>query len=149
MFTSPKLEQIASSVAFDLLWETFRQFYINEFGESKTIQIINKVHDSNKARKFLEETFKKKVRPGTDDFLIVIHSSTSFIFSKAEDVSLAGSFLLWKWNDRIGILLGISNDYFLNKVFFSLLDKCDKLKAHITGNPNFFARFYDSLYNIH
>lgn len=129
----------------EFLLKEFLQFAVTEFGTIKVNEIINKVNSSGKVSKFLFEAKRINLRLGTEDFLGCIHASSSFIFSKAESISIAAIILLKKWDYEIGKPNAISDNVFLNKRFFSILDKCDCFKSHIKSSPDFFMRFYNHL----
>ena len=133
---------IISQVAFEEVLETFVTFFQKEYGELLSKDIGIKVYTSKKANKFLQETANRRVRPGTPDYLAIIHSSTHFTFAKAENIAFAVVMLLNKWRIDVGKPLGMADDYYLNTVFFSLLGKCDKFKSHGSGVPNFFQCYY-------
>lgn len=139
--------EIIETVPFLLSFREFNNFFEKQYGEQKLQDIFKKVHTSNKANAFLRETFERRVRPGTDDFLIVINSSSSFLFAKAETISVAAAILLHKWDDAIGKTLQTSDDYYLNKVFFSILEKCAGTKTHISSGFDFFSEFFAYLSN--
>lgn len=137
------MQEIINNAAFSDVLQVFVDFYQRQFGEIKAQDISVKVFTSKKVNKFLSEANYRKIKPGTTDYLTLIHSSSNFTFAKAETISLASLMLLHKWNIDVGIPNNLSNDYYLNTVFFSLLRKCDGFKTHISGNDNFFDRFYD------
>lgn len=136
---------IIETVPFLLSFRELVNFFEKQYGELKLKEIFEKVETSKKVNRFLRETFERRVRPGTDDYLTVIHSSTSFTFAKAETIFMASSILLHKWNDAIGQTLQTSDDYYLNSVFFSILQKCDGYKTHISGASNFFTEYFSYL----
>lgn len=137
--------EIIETVPFLLSFRELVKFFEKQYGELKLNDIFEKVETSKKVNRFLRETFERRVRPGTNDFLAVIHSSTSFTFAKAETIFMASSILLYKWNDAIGQTLQTSDDHFLNNVFFSLLQKCDGYKTHISSSSNFFTEYFNYL----
>ncbi len=55
--------------------------------------------------------------------------------------------LLHTWDDAIGKTLQTRDDYYLNSVFFSLLEKCDGYKTHISSASNFFNEYFNYLSN--
>jgi hypothetical protein len=137
------MQEIINNVTFSDVLQTFVDFFQKQYGELKAKEISIKVYTSKKVNKFLSETNYRKIKPGTTDYLTVIHSSTNFTFSNAETISFASVMLLHKWNIDVGIPNNLSTDYYLNTVFFSLLKKCDNFKTHISGHDNFFSRFND------
>ena len=108
---------------------------------------LKKLKLQKKVNRFLRETFERRVRPGTNDYLAVIHSSSAFTFAMAETIFMATAILLHKWNDAIGQTLQNSDDHYLNSVFFSLLQKCNGYKTHISNTTNFFTEFFSYLSN--
>lgn len=141
------MQEIINNAAFSEVLQVFVDFYQRQFGEIKAQDISVKVFTSKKVNKFLAEANSRKIKPGTTDYLTVIHSSSNFTFAKAETISLASVMLLHKWNVDVGIPNNISSDYYLNSVFFSLLKKCDAFKTHISGEDNFFVRFSGYIIN--
>lgn len=139
--------EIIETVPFLLSFREFVNFFEKNYGEIKLKNIFEKVHTSKKCTSFLHATFEKRIRPGTDDYLTVINSSSSFLFAKAEVISMATTVLLHRWDDAIGKKLQTRNDYYLNKVFFSILEKCDRNKTHISSSSNFFTEFHTYLSN--
>lgn len=139
--------EIIETVPFLLSFREFVIFFERQYGEIKLKDIVEKVHTSKKCINFLRLTFDRKIRPGTDDYLTVIHSSSSFTFAKAETISMATAVLLHRWDDAIGKTLQTSDDFYLNKVFFSILEKCDRYKTHIATTSNFFTEFLLHLSN--
>ena len=127
----------------DLLWNEFILFATKEFGTAKMNEIIKKVNHSKIVAKFLNEAKINILTFSGGEFLACIHSSISFTFSKSETISIAGVILLKKWNYEIGQPNFISDDVYLNEVFFSILDRCDRFKTHTKSAPNFFERFND------
>jgi hypothetical protein len=140
-------ERIIANAPFLFSFNEFVQFFENQYGEIKLKEVFEKVHTSKKCNVFLRQAFERRVRPGTDDYLAVIHSSTSFTFTNAETTSMAAAILLYSWNNSIGMIFRTSDDTYLNKVFFSILDKCDRYKTHISGSKNFFSHFYSHVYD--
>lgn len=137
------MQEIINNATFSDVLQIFVDFFQKQYGELKAKEISIKVYTSKKVNKFLSETNYRKIKPGTTDYLTVIHSSTNFTFSNAETISFAAVMLLHKWNIDVGIPNNLSTDYYLNTVFFSLLKKCDNFKTHISGHDNFFSRFND------
>lgn len=131
----------------DILKE-FLIFSASEFGNIKMNEIIEKINSSKKVARFLIEAKKVNERLGTDDYLSCIHSSSGFFFSKAEQIAIAAVTLLMKWDNEIGYPRGLSDDVYLNKTFFFILEKCDKLKTHINSEPNFFERFNQRIVSL-
>ena len=129
----------------ELLLKEFIVFATRELGTIKMNEIINKVNTSSKVSKFLIEARRINDKLGSEDFLACIHASSSFTFSKAEKISVAAIALLIKWNHEIGKPNCISDDIYLNKRFFSILDKCNGFKTHINSTSNFFERFYEQI----
>jgi hypothetical protein len=134
-------------IAFSELFQEFVSMYLREYGEKKAKDIADKVNDSDKCRKFLIQANNFKGQVGTDDFVATILSSTSFSFSKAETVCLATILLLFRWQLEIGTPNGIADEVYLNKIFFRIIDKCDKYKTHVSTSQNFFEKFYSHLKN--
>lgn len=128
-------------VPFSFMLDVFVSFYQKEYGELSTNEIAVKLYTSKKANKFLIETAQRKLRPGTNDYLAVVHSSSHFMFAKAEKICFASVMLLHKWNIEVGKPLGIADNEYLTAVFSSLITKASKYKAHISSTPNFFDRF--------
>jgi len=91
------------------------------------------------------ETFERRVRPGTNDYLAEIHSSTSFTFAKAETIIMASAILLHTWDDTFDKTLQTRDDHYLNRVLFSLMGKCDGYKTHISSASNFFTEYFNYL----
>jgi hypothetical protein len=132
----------------EVVLKEFILFATRELGTIKMNEIIKKVNTSGKVSKFLLEARRINARLGSDDFLECIHASSSFTFSKAETISIAAITLLIKWNHEIGIPNDLSDDVYLNKRLFSILDKCEGYKAHINSAPNFFERYYNQIEKI-
>ena len=140
-----KRETLILGIEHEELLKEFLLYASGNLGSIKINEIIKKVNTSGVVSKFMYEAERVNFRLGTDDFLACIHSSRSFIFSKAETISIATIILLKKWNYQIGEPSGLSNDIYLNKIFFSILDKCDGFKVHLKSNPNFFNKFNEYL----
>lgn len=138
-------ETLILGIEHEELLKEFLLYASGNLGSIKMDEIIKKVNTSGVVSKFMYEAGRIDLRLGTDDFLACIHSSRSFFFSKAETISIATIVLLKKWNYQIGEPNGLSNDIYLNKIFFSILDKCDGFKVHLKSNPNFFDRFNEHL----
>ena len=134
-------ETLILGIEHESLLNEFLLFSSGNLGSTKMDEIIKKVNTSGVVSKFLYEAERINERLGTDDFLGCIHSSRSFFFSKAETISVASIVLLKKWNYLIGEPKNLSNDIYLNKIFFSILVKCDGLKTHIKTGSNFFEKF--------
>jgi hypothetical protein len=130
------------------LIKEFISFSTMELGAIKMNEVINKVNTSGKVIRFLIEARRINAKIRSDDFLACIHSSSSFTFSKAETISVAAITLLMKWNHEVGKPNELSDDIYLNKSFFLILDKCDSFKTHINSAPNFFERFNNHLERI-
>lgn len=129
----------------DKLLSEYISFATKELGTIKMNEIIKKLNKSNVVFKFIGEAKRLNTRLGTDDFVGCIHSSSSFFFSKAETISVASLSLLIKWNYEVGIPNGLSDNPFINKRIFSILEKCASFKTHIRSSVNFFDRFFDVL----
>lgn len=141
-------QDIILGLDHEQLIKEFISFSTTELGAIKMNEIIKKVNSSGKVLRFLIEARRINVKPGSEDFLACIHASSSFTFSKAETISVAAIALLMKWNHEIGKPNELSDDIYLNKRFFSILDKCDRFKTHINSAPNFFERFNNYLERI-
>jgi len=141
-------ETLISGVEYELLLKEFILFANRELGKIKVDEILKNFSSSEKIAKFLFKVQRLNIRLGTDDFLGCIHSSRSFVFSKAETISVAAIALLMKWDQKVGKPNGLSDDIYLNKIFFRILDKCDGFKTHLGSGPNFFERFNDHLLNM-
>ena len=140
-------ETIILNIEHREVLNVFLLYASTELGKIKMEEIIEKVNSSNKVARFLIEAEKINLRIGVDDYLSCIHASTSFFFSKAEHIAIAAVALLMKWESRIGTLYGLSDDIYLNKIFFLILEKCNKYKTHINSKPNFFEKFNDHIFN--
>lgn len=141
-------ETLILGIEHELLLKEFIVFATKELGTIKMNDIIRKVNTSGKVSRFIIEARRINDKLGSEDFLACIHASSSFTFSKAETISIAAIALLMKWNHEIGKPNFISDDIYLNKRFFSILDKCDRYKTHINSATNFFERFNDHLVRI-
>lgn len=128
------------------------------FSHFKYSHCITK-NDSNETEPFLlsyrelvnffekqyRETFERRVRPGTNDYLAVIHSSTSFTFANAETIFMDSAILLHTKDDAVRKTLQTRDDHYLNTVFFSLMGKCDGYKTHISSASNFLTEYFNYL----
>jgi hypothetical protein len=130
---------------FDALFQEFVSLYLREFGEKKAKEIADKVNSSNKCQKLLIESNRLKVQLGSDDFITTILSSINFSFAKAETVCLASLLLMFRWQLEIGMPQSIVDEAYLRKIFFRIIDKSNKFKAHISSNQNFFEQFLSQL----
>lgn len=110
---------IIETVPFLLSFRELVNFFEKQYGEITLKDFFEKVQTSNKLNKFLSETFERRVRPRTNDYLAVIHSGTSFTFAKAETIFMASAILLHTWDDAVGKTLQTRDDHYLNTVFFS------------------------------
>lgn len=142
------IEALKASASFNFIEESFYTFFVKEFGEINAKDIVKKLNGSKTALRFLSESSLRGVRPMAKNYIEVINSSTSFLFAKSEKIALAAILLLRRWCDDVGEKLGLSNDLYLNKVFFEILTICDGFKTHISGNPNFFDRYFSFLEEI-
>jgi hypothetical protein len=142
------MENIVQSIPYTVLVDEFYGFYRNDFGGLKFKEVYDKVNSSNKIKKLLSNAKRDRIRLGTDDYLLTIHSSSSFTFAKPETIFFASIMILSKWEDEVGTPNNISDDVYMNTMFFRLLSKCDKFKTHLTGGPNFFARLYSHLNKV-
>jgi hypothetical protein len=122
----------------------FIDFALNNYGLEKMNDIQLKINNSSVVKKFLIASDKANILPETDDFLACIHSNRSFMFSKAEIISIASIMLLIKWKDEVGIFQIDIDNRILNSTFISLLNKCDNYKIHLKYG-NFFERYYVKL----
>jgi hypothetical protein len=136
------MNKIIDKVTFRFLLEQFVAVYLKEYGEAKSIEISKNVHNSNKVKDFINRASVAKIQPKVDDYLRAIHSILHFTFSKAETISVACTMLLCKWETDVGVPYGLSNDIYLNTIFFEILDKCDRHKTHISSEPNFFEKVH-------
>ena len=134
-------------VAFSVLFQEFISFYLREYGEKKAKEISDNINNSKSTSKFFIEADKIKTQLGTDDFLGAIFSNTKFLFAKAETICLASLLILFRWELEIGKPNVIADNEYMNKTFFRIIVKCDKLKTHTSGKPNFFEKFYNHLDN--
>lgn len=130
------------------LLKEFLKFYLKEHGEIKVKEISSKVHSSEKTRNFILKAKKLGVQLGTNDYLGTIHSIMYFTFSKAETISLASIILLSKWENEVGTPAGIADNYYLNKMFFRIIENCKGYKVNLSGNLTFFDKFYEQLESI-
>jgi hypothetical protein len=141
-------EVIIYGIEHKLILQEFISFATNEFGSITMNKIIKNVNTSGKVAKFLFEASRIRVRFVPDHFLGCIHSSTNFVFSNAETISIAAIALLMKWDHNIGEPSFLSDDIYLNMMFFSILEECDKYKTHINSAPNFFERFNNHIERV-
>lgn len=130
------------------LIEEYISFTTKELGTIKMNDIIKKLNNSNKVNNFLIQARRQNVKPGSDDFLACIHSSTSFVFSNAETIAVATISLLIKWHYHIGMPNNLSDDQFMNQRILAILKKCSAYKTHVWSTRNFFDRFNDHLNNL-
>ena len=136
------MEKLISLVPYSDLLKEFVSFYLTEYGKIKLTDISNKVHTSKKVQKFVIKASNLKIQLGTDDFVGAILSSMHFSIAKAETIAAASIVLLCKWEQDVGKPNGIADDIYLNKMFFNILDKCNRFKTHISGSSNFFENFF-------
>jgi hypothetical protein len=120
--------------------EQFVSIHISEYGKEKSIEISSKVHNSNAAKEFLRRAEIAKFRPKADDYMTATHSNINFTFSKPESIAVACLVLLCKWEISVGKKFGLADDDYLKITFFTILDKCDKYKTHLSNKPNFFDK---------
>ncbi|HEY5391248.1 MAG TPA: hypothetical protein VIJ57_03950 [Hanamia sp.] len=129
-------------ISFSGLFQEYVSLYLKEYGEKKAKEIADKVNNSNRCNKLLVAANKSRAQLGSDDFVATVLSSISFSFSNAETVCLASLLLLFRWQLETGIPFSITDEAHLNRIFFRIIDKCDKFKTHISSNQNFFIKFY-------
>ena len=139
------MEELINTTSFIKILDAFYKFYRNEFGDLKFNEVVTKVNDSNKIQSLIRRAKFDRVRLGTEDYLLTINSSISFAFAKGEVVFLASIMALSAWEDEVGAPLHLSDDIYMNTMFFRLLSKCERLKTHFSGTPNFFDKLTDQL----
>ncbi len=132
-------------LTFSTVFQEFISFYLKEYGEKKAKEIADKVNGSNKCNKLLIEANRLQIRLGSDDLMTSVLSNIGFSFAKAETVCFATVLLFFRWQQEIGVPLGIADEDYLNTIFFRILDKSNKFKTHINSNQNFFEKFYSLL----
>jgi hypothetical protein len=132
-------------ILFSELFQEYISMFLTEYGEKKSREISDKVNNSSKCNKLLEQAARLKVQVGSDDFVSTVLSSISFSFSNAETISVASLLLLYRWQLETGVPYRIANEEYLNKIFFKIVDKCDKFKTHTSSDLNFFEKFYNKL----
>jgi hypothetical protein len=132
-------------IKHNVLLREFVSFFLNEYGEKKVRDISKKVHTSNRVQKLFKQAREINAPLGTDDYLGTIHSILAFTFAKPETISFASVILLSKWENEVGSPLGIADEEYLNKMFFRILEKCNSFKTNLSGQPNFFNRFFTYL----
>lgn len=142
------MEKIISSVRYVELSEVFYKFFIHELGHAKFMEVYKKVKTSNKIQTLLYDAKRDRIKLGTNDYLITLHSSTSFVFSKAEIIFLASVMVLGYWEDQIGKPNQFSDDIYMNRMFFELVSKCEAYKIHTSSSPNFFGKLCQFLNDI-
>lgn len=138
-------EKIITTIDHKKLLNDFVQYALLQLGELKIKDISNKVNSSKKINDFLIEIRNYNGLLSTNDFVSCIHSSISFTFAKSETIAIASIFLLIKWENETSKPLSLSSQEYLNRTFFSILDKCDGFKLHINNSLNFFERFYKKI----
>ena len=132
-------------IKHNVLLREFVSFFLNEYGEKRVRDISKKVHTSNRVQKLFKQAREINAPLGTDDYLGTIHSILAFTFAKPETISFASVILLSKWENEVGSPLGIADEEYLNKMFFRILEKCNSFKTNLSGQPNFFNRFFTYL----
>lgn len=140
-------ELMASVVDFSQLLDSFVGYFQRTYGEIVTQELATKVYTSKKVNKFINETRIRLLRPGVDDYLAVIFSSSHFTLVKAEKKSFAAIMLLHKWNIDVGKPNALSDNNYLNIVMIRILEKCDNNKLHLKSQHNFFDRFFNEIDN--
>lgn len=142
------MDNLIHNITYLQLIDEFYGFYAHEFGHIKFRQVADKVKNSTKVHKLLANSRRDHIRLGTDDYLLTLHSSSSFTFAKAETIFLASVIMLSVWEDETGRPNNLSDDVYMNTMFFRLLTKCDKYKTHVSNSPNFFSRLTQHLNNV-
>lgn len=135
------MESFKERVSYDELLNDYCSYYIQAFGQIEFEKIASKIQSSTKIDNFLKETIKAKVRPTATDFLAVIHSVLYFTFSKPEKISIASIILLSRWNKFVAIPNDLSDNIYLNRTFFNIIDKSNSFKFHLSSGDNFFEKF--------
>lgn len=144
---SPKLELAKSLLSFEDLLKSFFDFFIKEYGEAKAREIIVDVERSDKANRFIADSFRARRRFNHESYVGVIQIGRRFLLKKAEIVCFGSIVLLEKWRAEVGAPVGLAEDGYLKEMFFRIILECDKHKTHITGNPNFFERYFQVMTN--
>lgn len=63
---------IIERVPFAILFRELVSYCERQYGEVKVKDIFEKVQSSIKINSFLRDTFDRRVRPGTNDYLLVV-----------------------------------------------------------------------------
>lgn len=132
----------------DELTDHFLEFASQELGRVKIESIVQKIKKSSTVQRFLIECSRARIKPGTKDFLACVNQMRGFFFSGQETISIASIMLLGYWNLNVGSPLLLSNNNYMNRMFFSILDQCNNGKLHINYNENLFERFFNHLNRI-
>lgn len=132
----------------DELVDQYLEFVSQELGRIKIESIVEKIKKSSTVQKFLVECSRMGIRPGTKDFINCINQMRGFFFSGQETISIASVMLLGYWNIIIGAPLQLSDNNYLNRMFFSILDQCNNGKLHLNHRENLFERFFNHLNQI-
>jgi len=120
-------------------------FYNQEFGNKKSLEIINKIDSSKQVKNFIEKLRSEKLNPGVDGFISVVNASPYFLFSKGETLCYGSLYALKKW-------LGISAtdliripDTTIQNIVIETIFKADKTKLHLSSKLSFFEKYYKLL----
>lgn len=132
----------------DELVDQYLEFVSQELGRIKIESIVEKIKKSSTVQKFLVECSRMGIRPGTKDFINCINQMRGFFFSGQETISIASVMLLGYWNIIIGAPLQLSDNNYLNRMFFSILDQCNNGKLHLNHRENLFERFFNHINQI-
>lgn len=132
-------------IPFDRLIEFYLDFFMKNYGQKKGEEIAKKLESSGKLSRFILKTSGVNYQPTAYNYLEILHSSTSFMFLKAESMSMSAVLFMLKWFGHVGLPNKIADEVYLKKTFFEILYRCSKFKTHLSGGPNFFDQFYSTL----
>lgn len=141
-----KREFIEHGLPFVFVISEFFNHCDIELGKLKTNEIIKKIKSSKKVKNFIIESLEFNQRLSPLDFINCINSSSSFLFSNQYELAYANSILIHMWNEEVGSIYDLSDDIYLNKTLFSILDIYKKKFKN--QKTDFFENYSKKLFNI-
>jgi hypothetical protein len=118
---------------FDVALTLYATLYGNKLGE-----VSSKIEKSNVINSLLFKSQRDGIRLKPLDYMHTLNSSRSFILLNADHHFIASIIILSKWHDVVGQPRDLSDDEYLNTMFFDLLQRYDRQRSHVTNKVSYF-----------
>jgi len=113
---------------FQTKTETYKKWFLREYGERKYRTINSKINSSNKVRKLILLSQEKQVPLLELDYIHCLKETPYFLFSKADTLAMGAVLFLELWHNQLNQDYSYLDQSSLINVFYGIFHECDKFK---------------------